>query len=367
MNDTDTISGIQIQLELEYPGFRLDVDMQLPGRGVSAFFGPSGCGKTTLLRILAGLEHRATGRIVIGDDLWMDSTARTFVPTHQRGIGYVFQDAQLFPHLSVSENLDYGQRRALARGRNLPVDRSSTIELLGIGGLLQRNPETLSGGERQRVAIARALLAGPRLLLLDEPLASLDLDRKREVLPYLERLHQSLQIPVLLVSHALEEIVRIADHLSLIRDGRMVASGPLLQILSRMDLPEVRTHDMGVVLEGIVTDNDEAFGLVAVSAPGVQLVVPHAPMPLHSVIRLQILPGDVSLTLEPTPLSSVLNQIPACIQSIESAHGSAHVQVLLDAGGSPLIARITRRSCERLALKPGQALWAHIKAVAVVV
>lgn len=360
-------ASIEVRLKLERSAFTLDVDLQLPGRGVSALFGPSGSGKTTILRAMAGLERGTRGRVAVDGAIWQDTQTGTFVPAHLRGIGYVFQEANLFPHLTVDANLAYGLRRASAQGRSLPVNRSHTLELLGIGGLLHRSPDTLSGGERQRVAIARALLAGPRLLLLDEPLASLDLDRKREVLPYLERLHETLQIPVLLVSHALEEVVRIADHLSLIRQGRMLASGPLVETLSRLDLPEVRTHDIGVVIEGTVVDNDETYGLVEVEIPGARLIVPHAATPTGSAIRLQILPGDISISLGASAQSSVLNQLPARIQSISSVESAAHVDLLLDAGGSPLVARITRRSCERLELKPDTTVWAHIKAVAVLV
>ena len=365
MSQDDPTRGIQISLKLDRSAFRLDVDLQLPGRGVSALFGPSGSGKTTLLRAIAGLEHAAIGQIVVGNEVWQDTKAQRFVPTHARGIGYVFQETHLFPHLSVEANLDYGERRAKARKRHLPVDRSHTLELLGIGSLLKRHPDTLSGGERQRVAIARALLSGPRLLLLDEPLASLDLERKQEVLPYLERLHETLDIPVILVSHSLDDVVRIADHLSLIRGGSIVAKGPLMQILCRTDLPELRAHDVGIVWEGRVIQTDPTYGLSEVEIPGTHLTIANARGRPGSTIRLQIHPADVSITLEAISLSSVLNQIPARIQSISGAADATQVNVLLDVGGSQLIARITRRSCEQLQLMPGTSVWAQVKAVAV--
>lgn len=358
--------AIEVRLRVDRGTFALDVDLALPGRGVSALFGPSGSGKTTILRALAGLERGAAGRVAIGEDVWHDSAAGLFVPAHARAIGYVFQEANLFPHLSVRHNLLYGQRRAGTRARARPVDFTHTVELLGIGGLMERSPEHLSGGERQRVAIARALLASPRLLLLDEPLASLDLERKREVLPYLERLHETLDIPVVFVSHDLEEVVRLADHLVLIRQGRCLSSGGLAETLARIDLPEVLSQDVGVVLDGRIVAVDAAYGLVSVETGAVHLQVVHAPAPLGQRMRLQVHSRDVSLALERPAGTSVLNLFPARVVSETAAEGAAHVHLLLDASGTALVARITRLSRDRLKLSPGTTVWAQIKAVAVV-
>jgi ABC-type sulfate/molybdate transport systems ATPase subunit len=227
------VSEILARFRHGYPGFTLDVDLELPSRGITALFGHSGSGKTTLLRCIAGLERPSNGYLAIDGALWQDDAS--FLPTHRRPIGYVFQEASLFPHLSVQGNLDYGAKRCGCRPTS--ADFQKVIDLLGIGALLDRKPDRLSGGERQRVAIARALLTAPRLLLMDEPLAALDLARKNEILPYLERLHDELEIPVLYVSHAPDEVARLADHLVVMDGGSAVAQGPLADVLSRIDLP----------------------------------------------------------------------------------------------------------------------------------
>jgi molybdate transport system ATP-binding protein len=361
-----TPGAIAVRLRIDRGAFALDVDLALPGRGVSALFGPSGSGKTTVLRAMAGLERGARGSVVVDGETWLDADRGVFVPAHARAIGYVFQEANLFPHLSVRDNLLYGQRRAGVRAQARPVDFRHAVDLLGIGALLERSPENLSGGERQRVAIARALLASPRLLLLDEPLASLDLDRKREVLPYLERLHEEFEIPVVFVSHALDEVLRLADHLTLMRDGRVIASGPLGDTLARIDLPEVLSQDVGVVLDATVVGCNEPYGLVEVDVAGARLQVVHAPAPVGRRLRLQVQSRDVSLALEKPRDTSVLNLLPARVVSETAAEGAAHVHLLLDAGGSAVVARITRLSRDRLKLARGTAVWVQIKAVAVV-
>ena len=226
--------SIAARFQLAWPGFSLDVDLRVPATGVTALYGPSGSGKTTLLRCVAGLERAASGFLAIGDEIWQDQTR--FVPTHQRALGYVFQDAALFPHLSVQENLEFGLRRIAAGERRVSLDEA--VDLLGIRPLLSRRPGRLSGGERQRVAIARALAVSPRLLLLDEPLAALDLARKREILPYLQRLHETLQIPVLYVTHSPDEVARLADHLVVLEQGRVLADLPVQQFFDQSLLEE---------------------------------------------------------------------------------------------------------------------------------
>ena len=276
---------IEAKLALARPGFALDVSLELPARGITALFGPSGCGKTTVLRALAGLE-RARGRIAIDDEVWQDDTKGTFVPTHRRPLGYVIQEAALFPHLDVRRNLTYGLRRT--GGGTACAELDQAVELLGyhrkaairalgapedaeLGAFIDGLPNgmstmvgerglKLSGGERQRVAIARALATRPRLLLMDEPLAALDAARKAEILPYLERLHTQLALPIIYVTHAIDELARLADHLVLMERGHVLAAGSLTELLSRTELPIGRQDEAGVVIEARVAEHDAAFG-----------------------------------------------------------------------------------------------------------
>lgn len=356
--------SIQARLAIDHPGFRLDVDLRLPGRGVSALFGVSGSGKTTCLRAIAGLERAISGYLEVNGTVWQDDAQALFVPTHRRRLGYVFQEASLFAHLDVRRNLEYGLRRVRDAARRL--DMGHVLDLLGIGGLLARMPEHLSGGERQRVAIARALLTSPQLLLMDEPLAALDLARKQEFLPYLERLHDELEIPVIYVSHSPDEVAHLADHLVVLEQGRVLASGPLTETLARVDLPIRLGEDAGVVLEGEVADRDGQWHLADIAFPGGRLVVRDSGMPAGQRVRVRILARDISLSLDRHSDSSILNILAANVEEIADDTHPAQVLVRLDAGGMPLVARITRRSAAHLKLRPGQALWAQIKAVALI-
>ena len=353
--------AIHARFQVVWPGFTLDVDLDLPGRGVTALFGHSGSGKTTLLRCLAGLERQGSGTLRFKGEVWQDSTHGVFLPTHQRPIGYVFQEASLFPHLSVWKNLDYGRKRVNS-GHRVSLDHA--VELLGIGHLLDRMPDRLSGGERQRVAIARALATSPRLLLMDEPLAALDLKRKGEILPYLERLHDELEIPVFYVSHSPDEVARLADHVVLLAEGRVMAQGGLRETLARLDLPTAFTEDAGVVIEAVVAEHDEAYHLTRLDFPGGSAVVAHRPEAIGHRLRFRVHARDVSLALTRAEGTSIANLLPATVTEIADADTPAHVLVRLDAGGTPLIARITRRSLDHLGVTPGQPLWAQIKAVA---
>ena len=357
---TDASASIQVRFRIAYPGFSLAADLSLPGKGVSALFGHSGSGKTTLLRAIAGLERHPGGYLAVNGEVWQDQ--QTFLPTHQRPLGYVFQEASLFPHLSVRDNLDYGRKRIPAAARR--VDLEQALALLGIEHLLERRPDKLSGGERQRVAIARALLTSPKLLLMDEPLAALDLQRKAEILPYLTRLRQELDIPVLYVSHSPDEVARLADHLVLLDDGKVVASGPLAETLARLDLPIALGDDAGVVVEGSVAHHDPAYHLLALDFPGGQVQVAHGPAAPGQRLRFQVRARDVSLALTPQTDSSILNRVPATVVALAEADTPAHVLIRLNAGGTPLLARITRRSQDQLGLEPGKQVWAQIKAVA---
>ena len=356
---------IQMRLKLRYSGFALDVDLQLPGRGVTALYGHSGSGKTTCLRCIAGLERADQGFIQVNDEVWQDSDNRVFVAPHKRALGYVFQEASLFPHLSVLANLEFGLKRIPKPQRR--VDMAHATELLGIGHLLDRHPQHLSGGERQRVGIARALLTSPKLLLMDEPLAALDAQRKSEILPYLQRLHDELDIPVLYVSHSQDEVARLADHIVLLSHGKALASGPIGQTLARLDLPLAMGDDAGVVIEGRVSAYDADYQLLSLQLPGTSLNirVPHTPMDTGQALRCKVQARDVSLNLHSAGQSSILNRLPVTVVSEMNADNAAHVLIRLDAAGTPLLARITRYSRDHLNIHPGQQLWALIKAVAV--
>ena len=354
--------NILAHFRVVYPGFTLDADLELPSRGVTAIFGSSGSGKSTLLRCIAGLEHPKQGRLIVAGEVWQ--SGNTFLPTHRRPLGYVFQEANLFAHLSVRANLEFGRKRVAASMRR--VEWAHIIALLGISELLERLPESLSGGERQRVAIARALLTSPRLLLMDEPLAALDHARKQEILPYLEKLHDELEIPVLYVSHAADEIARLADHLVVLEQGRVLANGPLGETLARLDLPIQLGEDTGVVIDAVVLERDRTWHLARVAFPGGSLWVRDNGHPEGHHVRIRILARDVSLTHSKIEGSSILNTLPARIIAIADDTHPALALVRLDVGGSPLIARLTHRSAAALELKPGFDLWAQIKAVALV-
>lgn len=355
--------SLTARFELSHPGFTLDVDLALPGRGVTALFGPSGSGKTSCLRCVAGLEPAARGRLVVAEETWQDSDRGLFLPPHRRALGYVFQDANLFEHLDVRRNLLFGWKRVAPAARRLELEQ--VVELLGIEGLLARMPARLSGGERQRVGIARALLTSPRLLLMDEPLAALDAERKAEILPYLERLTGELALPILYVSHAPDEVARLADHLVLLEQGRVLASGPTSEVLARLDLPIALADDAGVVLAGRVLGHDPDYGLLSLGLAGEQRVLlAHVPLPPGQALRIKVLARDVSLSLE-RQHSSILNVLPATVAEIAPTRSPAQVLLRLDLGGTALLARITRYSLERLALQPGSRVWAQLKSVAV--
>lgn len=374
---------IEARLRLARSGFALDVDLRLPGRGVTALFGPSGCGKTSLLRALAGLE-RGRGRVACGAQVWQDDARRLFVPPHQRAVGYVTQEAALFPHLSVQANLDYGRPRGPGAAAGAGQLLAAAVELLGIGALLKRSAAGLSGGERQRVAMARALASAPAVLLLDEPLAALDAPRKAEVLPFLEQLCRELQLPLVYVSHDLREVARLADHLVLLQAGHVRAQGPLQATLAGVDAATAAMlgDDVGVVLPATLAGRDTAWGLVRLDLDGARSAVPPAAgaagpllwardpgpaVPLGCQVRVQVLARDVSLVLAPHAGSSIANQLPAVVEQVgDDAHpAQALVRVHLQgAPGLQLLARLTRRSAAALQLRPGQALWVQVKGVA---
>ena len=354
-------SGLTIESVLQRPGFQLDMAFALPASGITALFGASGSGKTTALRVLAGLEPQARGRICVQGEVWQDSAQGIFKPVHQRALGYVFQEASLFEHLNVQDNVQYGFRRTPHHQRTQSWD--DTLALLGIGHLLGRWPHELSGGERQRVAIARALASSPRLLLLDEPLAALDRARKAEILPYLERLQQQLALPVILVTHAIDEVVRLADRVIFMQAGRAAPVVSLQQALAQPDSPLFDDHGPVSVLHGALQPADsDGLSAFVHGTLCVRLSLP--PGTAASATRLRVLARDVSLaTLQPQRLS-ILNQLPVTITALHPHAGGRVTVVCQLADGQTLLAEITRYSCHALALQPGQAVWALVKSVA---
>jgi molybdate transport system ATP-binding protein len=324
-------------------------------------FGPSGCGKTTVLRCLAGLERAARARVAIGDEVWQDEQG-CFVPPHLRAVGVVFQDAALFPHLTVRGNLDYGRRRIPARQNKASLD--AAIELLGIAALLERRPDSLSGGERQRVAIARALAMAPRLLLMDEPLASLDAKRRSEVLPFLDRLHRTLELPIVYVTHALAEVTRLADHVVLMDAGRATAAGPTLSMLQQLEGPLAHDDDAGVVLPCVVAERDERWHLARLDFDGGTLTARDPGLPLGTPVRVRVPARDVSLALVEPQDSSIVNALRGEVHAIVPDRHPAVALALVKVGNASFMARLTHRSAERLRLAPGAAVWVQVKSVA---
>ncbi|SFQ01477.1 molybdenum ABC transporter ATP-binding protein [Pseudomonas borbori] len=357
------LGEIRGRFKVEHADFILDVELHLPGRGISALFGHSGSGKTSCLRCFAGLDQPSEGYLQVNGELWQDSDQGIFVPAHKRSVGYVFQDANLFAHLSVRRNLEYGHKRIPAAQRRIALEQA--VELLGIGHLLERLPGNLSGGERQRVGIARALLTTPRLLLMDEPLASLDLKRKLEVLPYLERLHQELDIPILYVSHSPDEVARLADHLVVLEEGRVQASGPLKETLLRSDLPFMFEEDAEAVVDGSVSHYDPDYRLLSIRLSGTDAVLQltHAPLPAGKPVRVKIKARDVSLSLDQAEGTSLLNLLPARVEHWLALDNQAQMLVDLRVGDERMIARITRYSFDRLGIHAQQALWVQVKSV----
>jgi molybdate transport system ATP-binding protein len=357
---------LQARFQLSRPGFNLQVNLDLPGSGVTALFGASGSGKTSCLRVIAGLtrsDPAFNAYIAVNGEVWQDDAQGLFVPVHQRPIGYVFQDANLFTHLNVEQNLTFGMRRVTPNQRRIALEQ--VVALLGIAHLLKRSANTLSGGERQRVAIARALATSPRLLLLDEPLAALDAQRKAEILPYLENLHSELDIPVLYVSHALDEVARLADQLVLLDAGRVSASGATHELMTRLDLPLAHGDTAGALIHATISGHEADYHLTLADFPGGHLRVAQQKREIGQSLRLRVLARDVSLTLAPQLGTSILNILPARVVALAN-DSPGQVMVALDAGGTALLARITKKSVDALALAPGCAVYAQVKGVAIV-
>ena len=343
--------------------FRLEVEFEAPTRGVTALYGPSGCGKTTVLRCIAGLK-KMDGLLRVGADVWQDDATGVFRKPHRRSVGYVFQEASLFPHLSVLRNLQYGARRAKPAGVRDLLRFEDVVELLGLGSMVDRSPTALSGGERQRVAIGRALLSQPRLLLMDEPLSGLDQVSKEGILPYLEALHQQLSIPILYVSHDIREVARLADTIVVLSNGRPVTAGPVDRVLERLDLElGPGPFEAGVVLRAQVAGHDPQFRMTRLVLSGQEIAIPAASLRVGDEVRLRIRARDVALaTSRPTEIS-VRNILAGTVLEIAEDPETAFAEVLIDIGDGRLRARITRDASADLGLVTGKRVYALVKSI----
>jgi len=352
---------LQVSVLKQRPGFSLAADFVAPTPGVIALFGRSGSGKTTLVNLICGLLPADSARIQLDDTVLTDTSAAIAVPVERRRIGYVFQEPRLFPHLTVAGNLRYGERRAAAAAQ--PIAFEEVVSLLGLGALLGRRPRQLSGGERQRVALGRALLSQPRLLLLDEPLAALDVARREEVLPYLEALRERLSIPIVYVSHQFEEVLRLATHLVLLEAGKVLAHGAVDEMCLQPQLQAIVGPDLvGAVLEGVVTRVDAAQGSVDLAVGRGTLQVSLRDAGPGARVRLQLLARDVILATQPVQGLSVRNALASTVTAIRADDFGA-VLVSVDIGGAIVLARITQNALQSLKLRPGDTVWTLIKAV----
>ncbi len=352
---------INIAIRKRLASFELHAEFSVPAQGVTAIFGRSGAGKSSLVNSIAGLLRPDSGHIRIGERVFFDHVAGINLPIEQRGIGYVFQDSRLFPHLSVAENLAYGRKRA---HRPVAIADAAVIDVLGLAPFLTRKPHHLSGGERQRVALGRALLSQPRLLLLDEPLASLDAPRKAEVLPYIERLVDEFKLPALYVSHAVDELTRLADYVVILNDGNTVTSGSLTEIMSKPDYaPLIGRFEAGAVLECTVRAHDLAFQMTTLAFADGVLQVPLIDLAIGTSIRARLRARDVAVALSDPRDLSITNRLPGIVQSL-TVREATYVDVAIALGSTSVRALITRESAARLSLVAGTKVWALIKAVA---
>ena len=341
--------------------FNLDVDLDLPAKGITAVFGESGSGKTTLLRCIAGLETSSRGEIRVRGVGWQRET--DFIPCHQRRVGYVFQESSLFPHLNVKKNIAFGISRSPSQ---LDTEHyHEIIELMGLASLLQQYPDQLSGGERQRAAIARALIIEPDLLLMDEPLASLDMKRKQEILPYLESVHEKLDVPIIYVTHSIDEVARLADYLVVLQEGKVIANGGLKEVLSNIEHPLHLGEETGVVVEAEVQERDSEWNLIRAAFEGGELWIRDGGDEIGHKIRIRILARDVSLALSEHTDTSIINRLRVKVEKIQYVVGQSMLLVSLKAGSSNIIARLSRRSAHHLNINVGMEVWAQIKGVAI--
>lgn len=351
---------IKLEIDTKRDSFHLLAKLSLPAEGITCLFGPSGSGKTTILRTIAGLDKHQLVNLSIGDTIWQDQ--QTFIPPHQRATGYVFQDANLFPHLNVLENIEYGFKRIPPALRHISIQQA--VDLLDLQPLLTRKPAQLSGGEKQRTAIARAIAVSPKILLMDEPLASLDEQRKQEILPYIESLNKELSMPVIYVSHSSAEVARLADQLVLLEAGKVLGAGPISEMLTRADLSLAHRSDAEALISAQVVSHDQEYNLSHLDFSGGRFTVVGTDLKIGSNVRLRIAAQDVSLTLQAQSDTSILNIFPAKISSI-IAESESQMTVHLSMGNVQLLARLTRKSVTSLNLEEGKQVFAQIKSVAV--
>lgn len=354
---------LDVALKHRFGDFTLDLAFAIEETGVTALFGPSGAGKSTVINAVAGLIRPDRGHIRINGATVFDSNTRLFLPPRRRRVGYVFQDARLFPHLSVERNLLFGWRRT---GRQTsPEQITEIIDLLGLAHLLNRKPATLSGGEKQRVAIGRALMSGPDLLLLDEPLAALDQKRRGEILPYLKRLGEQAGIPMLYVSHAIDEVAALADRVVVMNKGQLVASGNVADTFARLDLiPITGRFDAGGVIEATVCDHDDSLGLTRLAFNGENLLVPRLDSEPGTPLKVRVRARDILIARDAPTAISANNILPARITEIHE-DPPTYADIQLDLGATRLVARLTRASVDRLGLKTGMQVQAIIKSVTI--
>lgn len=351
---------LKAAFKVDYPDFNLDVDLQLPASGITVVFGPSGSGKTTFLRCLAGLEK--SGKMEMAGQVWQDENI--FIPLNRRAIGMVFQESRLFPHLKVRENLLYGYKRTPVDSRRLHLDE--IVRVLSLENLLERKIDKLSGGEKQRVALGRALLTSPKLLLMDEPLAALDTQRKNEIIPFIRKVEKELSIPIIYVTHSMSEVLQLVDTMVILKDGKVVNWGPVEKVFSDINLRNaIDDEHLGAVLDTTVIEHDTEFGITRLDLKGQELSVPLQDISPGQGLRVHIHSKDVSLATQPPEgLTSVLNILKSKVKRIGKKAGYS-VDIELDAG-QPLLATITRKSLSNLNLKPGQPIYASIKAIRMV-
>ena len=354
-------ASLEVKLFLSRRDFKLEVDLVLPAEGITVLFGPSGSGKTTLLRCVAGLEQ-AEGRVQVHHVTWLDSDHNLMVPTWKRDLGYVFQEASLFEHMNVRANLRYG----IARTRQAGAEQALTaaVDLLGIAHLLDRSVQSLSGGERQRIAIARALATQPRILLLDEPLASLDAARRKDVIPWLERLHHELKIPLLYVTHSMEELTRLADHVVCLESGKVKVHGPMGDVLSNPEFAASVGMEAGAILHGVVDEKDDRFHLSGIDINGARLWLPQVDLSIGSHVRVHVHASDVSLTKTEPHESTIQNKLSVIIESVHDDVHPARCLVRVRHLQQHLLVRVTRKALATLEIGVGSSVWAQIKSVA---
>ena len=353
--------SIEVKFQLKQRNFSLIVEIVFQEKGITALFGPSGGGKTTLLRCIAGLEPSAQGYLRVGETIWQDDSKHIFVPPHKRSIGYIFQGAVLFPHLSVCGNLEF----ALKRANEQRISFDEAVEFTGISHLLERRTNKLSGGERQRVALARALLTSPDFLLMDEPLAALDRESKAQLMPYIEQLHETLSIAILYVTHSIEEVAHLAEYMVLLNNGRVQGNGKISEMLTSLELPLARSDNAVSIIKAMVVKHDKIYNLTCLRFDGGEILLPQEKCNIGKIVRVAVHARDVSLVWEPPKQSSILNVIPVVIKEV-SVLNSAQVLVRLMAVNTFLLARITKKSAAVLDVVPGRQMYAQVKSVSLI-